>query len=86
MRVAPPHRNMSATASRQIDYAFYAKAGFLLGVAMFVVGAGGELVGTALFGSLPGWEATLLFDLEVFGVLVGLFAPIVFGIVLPLTE
>jgi len=76
----------STSTSAQIDYAFYAKAGFLLGVTLFVVGAGGELVGTAFFGSLPAWETTLLFDLEVLGILLGLFAPLTFGIVLPLTE
>lgn len=69
-----------------IDHAFLAKAGFLLGLALFLGGAGGELVGTAYFGSLPGWEKTLFFDMEVLGILVGLFAPLAFGIVLPLVE
>ncbi|MEF8851622.1 MAG: hypothetical protein V5A44_03730 [Haloarculaceae archaeon] len=77
---------MSASTSRQIDYAFYAKAGFLLGLALFVVGTGGELVGTVLFGSLPVWEETLLVDLEILGILAGLCAPLGFGVVLPLTE
>lgn len=77
---------MSTATSTQTDYAFLAKAGFLLGVALFVVGAGGELVGTAVFGSLPSWETTLLFDMEVLGILVGLFAPLTFVIVMPLVE
>jgi hypothetical protein len=68
------------------DYAFYAKAGFLLGLAMLLVGGSGELIGTALYGTLPAWETTLFFDLEVLGILVGLFAPLTFGIVLPLVE
>lgn len=68
------------------DYAFYAKAGFLLGLAMFLVGGGGEIIGTALYGTLPGWERTLFFDLEVFGVVIGLLAPLTFGVVLPLVE
>lgn len=68
------------------DYAFLAKAGFLLGVAMLAIGGGGELIGTALYGSLPGWETMIFFDLEVLGILVGLLAPIVFGIVMPLIE
>lgn len=77
---------MSATGSRQIDYAFYAKAGFLLGIALFAVGAGGEVVGHAFFEPLPDWGAMLLFDMEVLGLLIGFFSPIAFGIFLPLTE
>jgi len=77
---------MSATGSRQIDYAFYAKAGFLLGLALFVVGAGGEVVGHAFFEPLPAWGETILFDMEVVGLVVGFSSPIGFGIVLPLTE
>jgi hypothetical protein len=69
-----------------LDYGFYAKAGFLLGAVLFAIGAGGELLGHTLFGSLPQWERTLLFDLEVFGLLVGFFSPFTFGIVLPLAD
>ncbi|WP_436928106.1 DUF7860 family protein [Halosimplex amylolyticum] len=68
------------------DYPSLAKTGFLLGIALFVLGAGGELVGTAVFGGIPGWEQTLFFDMEVLGILLGLFSPLVFGIVLPLVE
>ena len=68
------------------DYAARAKAGFLLGLGLLLAGALGELVGTAYFGSLPGWERTLFFDMEVAGVLIGLLAPLVYGIVLPLVE
>jgi len=68
------------------DYPKLTKAGFLLGVTLLVVGFVGEVVGRAFFGPLPGWERTLFFDLEVLGVLVGLLAPFVFGVALPLTE
>jgi len=77
---------MSAVEGQSIDHASFAKRGFLLGVALFAAGALGELIGSAVFGPLPGWEQTLLFDMEVLGVLVGLLAPFVFGIALPLVE
>jgi len=47
---------------------------------------GGELIGHALYESLPEWETVLLFDLSVIGLLVGLFSPILFGIVMPLLD
>ncbi|MHB9285509.1 hypothetical protein ACKVMT_00540 [Halobacteriales archaeon Cl-PHB] len=72
--------------TRDIDYPTWTKGGFLLGLGLFLAGALGEAVGPAVFGPLPGWEQTLLLDLEIVGVLVGLLAPLVFGIVLPLTE
>jgi hypothetical protein len=69
-----------------MDYARLAKLGFVLGVAVFAIGATGEVAGHALYGSLPAWEETLLFDLEVLGVFLSLLSPLVFGVVLPLTE
>lgn len=69
-----------------LDYARLTKLGFLLGVAFLLVGAGGEwAIHTAGLG-VPAWTDTFFFDLEVLGVVVALFTPIVFGIVLPLTE
>jgi len=44
------------------------------------------LIGHALYESLPEWETVLLFDLSVIGLLVGLFSPILFGIVMPLLD
>lgn len=73
-------------AGSQLDYAALAKGGFLLGVALLAIGAGGEIVGHTVYGSLPEWETTLLFDLEVVGVLVALVSPFLFGIFLPLVE
>ncbi|MFC4988861.1 MULTISPECIES: hypothetical protein [Saliphagus] len=69
-----------------LDYPSLTKAGFLLGLAMFLVGVGGEYVGYAYFGGLPGWEETLLYLLAVIGLLVGFVSPFVFGVFLPLTE
>ena len=80
---------MGHTAGRygKIDYPKLAKYGFLAGAAMFLVGGLGELFIRAVLGAeVPGWAHTLLFDLEVGGILVGLLAPLVFGIILPLTE
>lgn len=77
---------VSGHMSSSTDYVRLAKVGFLVGIALFAVGAGGELAGTALFGSLPGWETAILFDMEVLGVVAGLFSPLVFGVVLPLVE
>mgnify|MGYP000704583601 CR=1 FL=1 len=71
---------------RNIDYPTWTKGGFLLGVGLFLLGGVGEVLAPAVFGTLPGWEQSLLLDLEIVGVLVGLLAPLLFGIVLPLTE
>jgi len=68
------------------DYARLAKGGFLLGALLLLGGATGELAGHALYGSLPGWENTLFTDMEIAGVLVGLLAPVVFGIAAPLVD
>jgi hypothetical protein len=69
-----------------IDYPTYTKYGFVLGVTLLATGALGELVGTALYGSLPGWENMLFTDMEALGVVAMLLSPFVFGILLPLTE
>ncbi|MWG34611.1 DUF7860 family protein [Halomarina oriensis] len=64
-----------------LDYPTFAKRGFLLGVAMFL---GGALGASLIHG--PSTLHTLLIDMEALGILVGLFAPLVFGVVMPLTE
>lgn len=69
-----------------LDYAHLAKLGFALGVAAFAAGSLGSIAMHAYVEPVPGWFEFLLFDLEVIGILVALFAPIVFGIVMPLTE
>ncbi|MFB1063789.1 hypothetical protein [Natrinema sp. H-ect4] len=68
------------------DYPALAKTGFVLGLALFVVGTGSELIGHAMFGALPQWENTLFFALTIIGFAVGFASPFVFGIIMPLTE
>ena len=72
--------------SRNMDYAPIAKAGFVGGLALFVIGVVGELAGHAVLASMPPTAEQGLFAMEVLGVLVGFFVPVVFGAVLPLTE
>ena len=73
-------------ATSSLDYPTLTKRGFALGVALFVIGALGE-AGLAVAGvTVPQWEQTLLFDMEILGILIGLLAPFVFGVLLPLTE
>lgn len=69
-----------------VDYARIAKSGFLLGVVLLLVGALGEYTAHEVLAPVPEWELQLFFSIEVAGVLIGFFVPIVFGIVLPLTE
>ncbi|WP_410765912.1 hypothetical protein [Haloferax sp. DFSO60] len=72
----------------KLDYPRLTKTGVGLGIALFIFGAVGAKVALAASsgGQLPGWERTLFFDAEVIGVLLLLFSPIIFGIVMPLTE
>lgn len=72
--------------NRDLDYPMLAKSGFLLGVALFAVGAVGEIAGHAFLSSAPSVVYQLLFGMEILGILVGFFAPAIFGFVLPLTE
>jgi len=69
-----------------MDHAMLAKRGFLLGVGLFALGALGEVGGHALVGTLPALVDTLLTDMEALGILLALFSPLVFGVVLPLVE
>lgn len=69
-----------------LDYPFLTKTGFFLGLGLLSFGAGGELIGPALFGSLPAWEHTLFYYSELIGLVIGFFSPWIFGILLPLTE
>lgn len=69
-----------------IDYPTITKRGFALGLGLLLVGVLGEVLLPMVAGPLPQWERTLFFDLEVLGILIGLLTPLVFGVVLPLTE
>ncbi|EMA02746.1 hypothetical protein C439_09195 [Haloferax mediterranei ATCC 33500] len=63
------------------------KTGVSLGLVLFLFGAIGAKAALAMTGGhIPGWERTLFFDAEWLGILLVLFSPIIFGIVLPLTE
>ncbi|WP_254768690.1 hypothetical protein [Salinilacihabitans rarus] len=69
-----------------VDYPRLTKRSFLAGLILFAVGALGELAIFTAGLQVPAWEKTLLLNLEIFGVLVCLLSPFIFGIVLPLTE
>jgi hydrogenase/urease accessory protein HupE len=69
-----------------LDYPTLTKRTFFLGVALFLIGAVGELGLHAAGVSVPQWERTLLFDMEIVGIVIALLSPFVFGILLPLTE
>lgn len=69
-----------------IDYARLTKSGVILGVSLFLLGAGGEWAIHAMSIQVPAWEDTLFFDLEVIGLLIFAISPFLFGIFLPLTE
>lgn len=69
-----------------LDYARLTKTGFALGVGLFALGAGGEIVGHSVYGTLPAWENTLFTYSEAIGIALGLISPFLFGIFLPLTE
>ena len=71
---------------RDLNYRALTTRGFLSGVALSTLGGIGEIAGMALYDPLPAWGNTLLTDVEALGLVVGLLAPLVFGIVLPLTE
>lgn len=69
-----------------IDYPWWAKRGFLLGLGLLLFGAGGELVGHAFFEPIPAWEDALFTYSEGIGILIGFCSPWIFGVLLPLTE
>ncbi|TQQ81234.1 hypothetical protein EGH24_08885 [Halonotius terrestris] len=73
-------------AYSNLDYPTLTKRGFLLGVALFAIGALGELGLTASGLTVPAWERTALFYIELSGIVIGLLSPFIFGILLPLTE
>lgn len=68
------------------EYSRYAKGGFLLGALLFGLGAAGELVLSMGWGHAPTVVSTILFDMEIVGIALGLFAPLLFGFALPLIE
>jgi len=81
----PPTANMAGRYG-ELDYPVLTKRSFLLGVALFAIGALGELGLTTAGLAVPEWERALLFDIELLGIMIGLLSPFIFGILLPLTE
>ncbi|WP_135852371.1 DUF7860 family protein [Halorussus salinus] len=69
-----------------LNYQWLAKTGFLCSLALFAVGAGGELAAAAMHLTLPAWENALFVNFEILGTLGALLSPLVFGVVMPLTE
>lgn len=69
-----------------LDYARWAKGGFLVGLALVLAGGGGELFLAATGTDVAGWVHTILVDVELLGILTAVAAPVTFGVVLPLTE
>ena len=69
-----------------VDYARRAKQGFLAGAGLFLAGVAGEFLSRQFLGGVSGWQAALLFDAEVVGILVALLGPLLFAVVLPLVE
>ncbi|MFC7069654.1 hypothetical protein [Halobaculum lipolyticum] len=69
-----------------LDYPRLTKLSVLGFLSLFVVAVGVNAAVSLTGGSLPGWEETLLLDVEMLSVL-GIFLSVfVFGIALPLTE
>jgi len=71
---------------RSLSYGQLAKAGFLLGIAMIVVGTGGEWAIHSQIVQLPPWEDALFFEMEVLGIVLFFLSPFVFGVLLPLVD
>ncbi|MES3518077.1 MAG: hypothetical protein PPP58_10475 [Natronomonas sp.] len=69
-----------------LDYAKVAKSGFVLGAALFLFSAVAEILGHALYSSVPETVDQLLFATGILGIVIALFVPIIFGAVLPLIE
>lgn len=69
-----------------LNYQRLTKVGFLASIGLFAIGAGGELSAAAMHVSLPAWEDALFTNLEILGTPGALLVPLVFGVVLPLTE
>ncbi|MFD1685356.1 hypothetical protein [Halobellus litoreus] len=69
-----------------LDFPTLTKRSFLLGIGLFALGALGEFALAATGTAVPAWEHAILVDAEWLGVVIALFSPFVFGILLPLTE
>jgi hypothetical protein len=68
------------------SYPWLAKSSFFSGIGLFVLALLVQGIGPMLVGPLPSWSSTVIIDLEVLGLLLAFFAPIIFGVVMPLVE
>ena len=68
-----------------IDYPSSVKRGVLLGLALMAVGEIGGYIAEN-YVSVPAWEESLFLAAAIVGLLAFVLSPILFGIVLPLTE
>lgn len=66
-----------------IDYPAVVKTGTLASLALLL---GGFVAADLGAGALPAWEIGLFVDAEILGILGLVLVPLVFGVVLPLTE
>jgi hypothetical protein len=71
---------------KNMNYGYWAKTGFLLGIGLIVFGVGGELIGHAFFEPMPAWENMLFTYAEGTGLVIGFFSPWIFGVALPLLK
>lgn len=67
-----------------IDYVNAAKSGVVLGLTLLFVGEAGGYATSYI--TIPAWEETMFFDLAILGLVVFVLSPILFLLVLPLTE
>jgi hypothetical protein len=70
----------------RFDHASLSKYGLLTGVALFGLGAVGELFVRVAVGDPPAWENTLLVGMEASGIVIAMVSVFVVGILLPLLE
>ena len=70
----------------KVDYARLTKGGVGLGLLAFALAVGMQAGASAAGVTLPGWERTLLTDVEYLAILCVPLSAFVFGVVMPLTE
>jgi hypothetical protein len=71
------------THTKRMDYTKWLKITFTGSFAIFVLTTASL---ATIAPTLPAWEQTLLWELDILSLLVAFFSPFVFGVVLPLLE
>ena len=79
---------MSRTSGRygKVDYARLTKGGVAVSLLAFALAVAVQFGAAAAGMTLPGWERTLLTDVEYLAILGVPVSVFVFGVVMPLTE